>query len=164
MKKYISLSLGLIAIVGISAANSTELTLQQVLLPEVPASLRLEYIERYLQIQRYDWKLTVPKGYRARLTFRQKSTEKSMLELDIDEGTTTQLFLAHAPDRSQAASVTISFGNEKSSVTTFMAYRDGWQVKFGNPGGDKDNFLFQIWNPLSPDVPQFWCETLFEKK
>ncbi len=147
-----------------SYASSAELTLEQVPASEVPASLRLDYLERYLQIQRHDWRLTVPKGYRARLTFRQKGSDKPMLELEIDENKVSQIFLATAPDRSNATSVAITFGSEQSSVTTFMPHQNGWQLKFGNPGGSKDNFLFQIWNPPPSDAPQFWCDTLFEKK
>jgi hypothetical protein len=146
------------------SAHAEELTLQLLPPAEAPQELRTDFLERYLGIQRHDWKLTVPAGYSAKFIFRQKFSEQPLLEFQIPENSASNLFLVTAPDRDSPDKVQITFGNQRDSITTFMPRGDGWTLHFGNPGATKDGNLFEIWHPTYKDGALYRCGVQFLKK
>lgn len=144
------------------SAFAADLKLQQIPAAEVPAATRLDFIERYLGLNRYDWKLEVPKGYRAVIRFLHQGGQKPISELTVSSGQTSHLYFITAPDRDSKGNIGLTFGNETGSVTTFLPRPGSFTTKFGNPGATVDGNLLDIfWD--GEKTPRYWVEIQFLK-
>jgi hypothetical protein len=146
---------------GLASASADQPTLDQIS-GDATLARRIDFIERYLQIQRLDWQLKLPKDYSATVTFRQRGADKPTLELSLEQGTTTPLFYASAPDG--ADKIQITFGGSDRSVNVYLPKPKESKTRFGHLDGVKDTILFEVSLSAEATSPQVWCEIHFHKK
>jgi hypothetical protein len=131
---------------GLAVAAGTDQPTLNPISGEATLASRIDFIERYFEIQRADWQLALPTGYSATVAFRQRGAEKPMLEFSLDQGTTTPLYFATAPDGAERIQVT--FGNLRQSVSVYLPKpKDAWLTKFGQLEGSEKVNLFEILLP-----------------
>lgn len=147
---------------GLAIARADQPSLSQIPGDQTLAK-RVEFIERYLQMERMDWQLVLPEDYSAVVTFCQQGGEAPILELSLEPGSTTPLYFVSAPDGAER--MQFFFGGPDRSASVYRPKLDNQRkITFGQLNGMEDMNLFEVFLSEEATTPQVWCEIRFHKK
>lgn len=135
-----------------TVAWADEVQIQQLPTAETPAEMRMHFIERYLDIHRTDWKVSVSPGNSVTFILHKRFADKPLLEFQVTEDTPSQVFLVTAPDPSSSQKLQITFGNQARAVSTFIPKPESWRIEFGVPDGIKYKIFSKSGTHQTPNL------------
>lgn len=134
--------------------------------PEVsPLSQRQRAVEDYLEIHQHTWKLSIPKGFKGLLTFRQRDEIEGKFE--VGESSTNYILFMIAPSPKPNGKMRITFGFQNHlrsiDVTPRHTWTD-WTIGYGDLKGKEKCNVFEINDGAPGEGPTTWCELHITKR